>query len=65
MNKVFEDPRRVLARHGLTPKRSFSQNFLISERIVRAIVEACELQPDGRVIELGPGCGTLTQALAL
>jgi 16S rRNA (adenine1518-N6/adenine1519-N6)-dimethyltransferase len=65
MNKVFEDPRRVLARHGLTPKRSFSQNFLISERVVRAIVEACELQPDGRVIELGPGCGTLTQALAL
>jgi 16S rRNA (adenine1518-N6/adenine1519-N6)-dimethyltransferase len=60
----WEDPRRVLARHGLAPKRSFSQNFLISERAVRAIVEACRLTPDSPVIELGPGCGTLTHALA-
>ena len=30
MNEVpdWEDPRRVLARHGLAPKRGFSQNFL-------------------------------------
>jgi 16S rRNA (adenine1518-N6/adenine1519-N6)-dimethyltransferase len=60
----FEDPRRVLARHGLAPKRSFSQNFLISERAVRGIVEACALSPESRVVELGPGCGTLTVALA-
>ncbi|MET0384944.1 MAG: 16S rRNA (adenine(1518)-N(6)/adenine(1519)-N(6))-dimethyltransferase RsmA [Polyangiales bacterium] len=64
MNIPWEDPRRVLARHGLTPKRSFSQNFLTSERVVRAIVEACGLDANSRVIELGPGCGTLTNALA-
>lgn len=64
MNRAWEDPRRVLARHGLTPKRSYSQNFLVSERAVRAIVEACKLGPDSRVVELGPGCGTLTHALA-
>jgi 16S rRNA (adenine1518-N6/adenine1519-N6)-dimethyltransferase len=60
----WEDPRRVLQRHGMAPKRSFSQNFLVSERAVRAIVEACLLGPDSPVIELGPGCGTLTHALA-
>lgn len=60
----FEDPRRVLTRHGMAPKRSFSQNFLISERVVRAIVEACALDEQSRVVELGPGCGTLTLALA-
>jgi 16S rRNA (adenine1518-N6/adenine1519-N6)-dimethyltransferase len=64
MSYAWEDPRRVLARHGLTPKRSFSQNFLISERAVRGIVEACELTPQSRIVELGPGCGTLTVALA-
>lgn len=64
MNDLWEDPRRVLSRHGLAPKRSFSQNFLISERIVRAIVQACELGPAAHVVELGPGCGTLTQSLA-
>lgn len=60
----WEDPRRVLARHGLTPKRSYSQNFLISERVVRAIVAACQLEPTSRVVELGPGCGSLTVPLA-
>lgn len=64
MSKLWEDPRRVLARHGLAPKRSFSQNFLVSERAVRAIVEACAMGPESRVVELGPGCGTLTHALA-
>jgi 16S rRNA (adenine1518-N6/adenine1519-N6)-dimethyltransferase len=60
----WEDPRKVLARYGFVPKRSFSQNFLVSERAVRAITEACALGPDSRVVELGAGCGTLTQALA-
>jgi 16S rRNA (adenine1518-N6/adenine1519-N6)-dimethyltransferase len=61
---AWEDPRRVLARHGLLPKRGFSQNFLVSERAVRGIVDACELNADSRVVELGAGCGTLTVALA-
>ncbi|HEX2676524.1 MAG TPA: 16S rRNA (adenine(1518)-N(6)/adenine(1519)-N(6))-dimethyltransferase RsmA [Polyangiales bacterium] len=60
----FEDPRRVLARHGLRPKKAFSQNFLISPRAIEAIVRACGLAPGQRVLELGPGCGTLTFALA-
>jgi 16S rRNA (adenine1518-N6/adenine1519-N6)-dimethyltransferase len=64
MTRLWEDPRRILARHGLTPKRSFSQNFLTSERAVRAIVAACELDASSRAVELGPGCGTLTQSLA-
>jgi 16S rRNA (adenine1518-N6/adenine1519-N6)-dimethyltransferase len=64
MNTRFEDPRRVLKRHGLWAKRSYSQNFLISERAVREIVRACELAEDTPVVELGPGCGTLTFALA-
>ena len=64
MSQVWEDPRRVLARHGLAPKRSFSQNFLISQRAVAAIVNACQLDEESRVVEFGAGCGTLTQALA-
>jgi 16S rRNA (adenine1518-N6/adenine1519-N6)-dimethyltransferase len=64
VSAAWEDPRRVLARHGLTPKRAYSQNFLVSQRAIAAIVQACELAPDSRVVELGAGCGTLTQALA-
>jgi 16S rRNA (adenine1518-N6/adenine1519-N6)-dimethyltransferase len=60
---VWEDPRKVLSRYGFAPKRSFSQNFLISERAVRGIAAACQLDGVRAVVELGPGCGTLTQAL--
>ena len=60
---AWEDPRRVLGRHGLSPKRSFSQNFLVSRSAVERIVEALKLDPLERVVELGPGLGTLTGAL--
>ncbi len=60
---AWEDPRRVLGRHGLAPKRSFSQNFLVSKSAVERIVGALALAPSERVVELGPGLGTLTGAL--
>ena len=56
----WEDPRRVLARHRLRPKASFSQNFLVEPRVVEDIVAALELSPGEPVVELGPGLGTLT-----
>lgn len=59
----YEDPRRVLARHGLAPKRRFSQNFLCSSHAVEAIAQATEARAGTTVVELGPGCGTLTSAL--
>jgi len=58
-----EDPRRVLARHGLAPKRSFSQNFLISREAVEKIASATVTPGTELVYELGPGAGTLTTAL--
>jgi 16S rRNA (adenine1518-N6/adenine1519-N6)-dimethyltransferase len=59
----FEDPRRVLARHGLAPKKAFSQNFLVARHAIDAIVRAIDPRPGETVIELGPGLGTLTGAL--
>jgi 16S rRNA (adenine1518-N6/adenine1519-N6)-dimethyltransferase len=60
---AWEDPRRVLARHGLRAKRGMSQNFLVSRPAVEKIADALELAPGERVVELGPGLGTLTAAL--
>ena len=59
----WEDPRRVLSRHGLAPKRGFSQNFLVSRSAVERIVTALAPAPGELVIELGPGLGTLTAAI--
>ena len=64
----MSDARAVLRRTGLTPKRSFGQNFLISAHAVEAIAEACIPQAylgRSRVLELGAGTGALTRALAL
>jgi 16S rRNA (adenine1518-N6/adenine1519-N6)-dimethyltransferase len=60
---AWEDPRRVLRRHGLAPKRGFSQSFLVSRHAVERIVEALDPQPDELTVELGPGLGTLTGEL--
>ena len=37
----FEDPRTVLKRHGLSPKHSWGQNFLVSGRAISIIASAC------------------------
>jgi 16S rRNA (adenine1518-N6/adenine1519-N6)-dimethyltransferase len=55
------DPRAVLRRTGLAPKRSFGQNFLVSPHVVAAIADACAGE---NVIELGAGTGALTRELA-
>lgn len=59
----WEDPRRVLGRHGLHPKRAFSQNFLVSRGVVDRIARAVDPGEGELVVELGPGLGTLTGAL--
>lgn len=60
---MFEDPRKVLARHGLAPKRGMSQNFLCAPHAVTRIAEATGAEVGDVIVELGPGCGTLTTAL--
>lgn len=56
--------RQILKRHGLRLKKGLGQHFLVEPRIVREIVEGAELGPEEVVVEVGPGIGTLTQALA-
>lgn len=46
------------------PRKRFSQNFLIDESAIGAIVRAVSPQPDDRMVEVGPGLGALTHPLA-
>jgi 16S rRNA (adenine1518-N6/adenine1519-N6)-dimethyltransferase len=59
----FEDPRSALKRHGLVPKHSWGQNFLVSQKAVSAIADACIAHSSHTVVEIGAGLGTLTSAL--
>jgi 16S rRNA (adenine1518-N6/adenine1519-N6)-dimethyltransferase len=60
----FPDARVLLARYGLAAKKRFGQNFLISERVFRAIVDATVARDDDWIVEIGAGLGTLTSRLA-
>ena len=56
-------PRAVLARHGLEPKKSWGQNFLVDRNAHERIVRAAGAGPSDVVVEIGAGLGTLTAAL--
>jgi 16S rRNA (adenine1518-N6/adenine1519-N6)-dimethyltransferase len=63
---VTLSPRQVrdlLAEHGLSPSRALGQNFVADPNTVRRIARLAGVGPGDRVVEIGPGLGSLTLAL--
>ncbi|HZA00053.1 MAG TPA: 16S rRNA (adenine(1518)-N(6)/adenine(1519)-N(6))-dimethyltransferase RsmA [Acidimicrobiales bacterium] len=56
--------RELLDRHGLAPSRALGQNFVADPNTVRRIARLSGVGPGDRVVEIGPGLGSLTLALA-
>jgi 16S rRNA (adenine1518-N6/adenine1519-N6)-dimethyltransferase len=56
--------RELLESLGHHPRKNLGQNFLIDGNIVRKSLEMAKIGPGDVVIEIGPGLGTLTSALA-
>lgn len=54
----------LLTRHGLSPRREFGQNFVADPNTVRKIARLAAVGPGDHVVEIGPGFGSLTLALA-
>ncbi len=55
--------RRELEAAGIRPTKSLGQNFLVDPNLARAIVADAGVGPGDRVLEVGPGCGFLTEPL--
>lgn len=55
--------RALLEAYGHATKHSLGQNFLVNNAVIEKIMALAELSPDERVLEVGPGIGTLTLAL--
>jgi 16S rRNA (adenine1518-N6/adenine1519-N6)-dimethyltransferase len=53
----------VLKRHGLHTRKSLGQHFLVDDNIVGRIIDAAKISPGEVLLEIGPGIGTLTDAL--
>jgi len=56
--------RSLLADHGLRPRRALGQHFLADPNTARRIVRLAGVESGDRVLEIGPGLGSLTLALA-
>lgn len=48
---------------NLRPRKGLGQNFLVDHALSQAIVDAARVGPDDRVLEIGPGLGSLTLPL--
>jgi len=59
-----ESIRSLLARHAIRPSRRLGQSFLTQPGIAERIARAAEIPRGASVIEIGPGLGILTRALA-
>lgn len=56
--------RHIMKAFNLRASKRLGQNFLVDANIVKGIVEAVGAKPGDRILEIGPGIGTLTQGLA-
>lgn len=54
----------ILNRFNLHTSKRLGQNFLIDPILVKEIVEEANITKEDNVLEIGPGIGTLTQALS-
>ncbi|MDM7887646.1 16S rRNA (adenine(1518)-N(6)/adenine(1519)-N(6))-dimethyltransferase RsmA [Curtobacterium sp. RHCJP20] len=55
--------RDLAAKLDVTPTKKLGQNFVHDANTVRRIVSAGRVTPDSRVLEIGPGLGSLTLGL--
>lgn len=56
--------RALADKLDVRPTKKLGQNFVIDPNTVRRIVAAADIQPGDTVLEIGPGLGSLTLALA-
>jgi 16S rRNA (adenine1518-N6/adenine1519-N6)-dimethyltransferase len=60
----IESLKKFLRNNGLRPNFTYGQNFLVDDFVLQDIVDAGEINSKDIVLEIGPGIGNLTRALA-
>ena len=53
-----------LKNHHITLQKKYGQNFIGDPALLERIATVCDWQPGDRALEIGPGAGTLTRAIA-
>lgn len=66
MTKKLIEPKNtieLIQKNSFAFKKRFGQNFLVDERVLSRIIEGAGISKEDQVLEIGPGIGTMTQAL--
>ncbi len=58
-----QELRNFLKKHHVWTKKDLGQHFLVNKEVLEKIVILGEIQPEERVVEIGPGHGVLTREL--
>lgn len=61
----FHYIKTVMQANGVSFSKSLGQNFLTDSNVVNNIADGAEIGPEDGVLEIGPGIGSLTEALLL
>jgi 16S rRNA (adenine1518-N6/adenine1519-N6)-dimethyltransferase len=56
--------KQELKEYGLFPKKSLGQHFLVDRNILNKVIRTAEVEKGDVVLEVGPGLGEMTLALA-
>lgn len=54
----------ILKQKNFVTKKKFGQNFITDTNLLNAIVADADISENDTVVEIGPGAGTLTRAIA-
>ncbi|HNZ86851.1 MAG TPA: 16S rRNA (adenine(1518)-N(6)/adenine(1519)-N(6))-dimethyltransferase RsmA [bacterium] len=60
---LLEQTKFILKNYNLSINKLRGQNFLISDEILKKIINVSNLKKGENVLEIGPGLGTLTNAI--
>ena len=55
----------IVEKSGLKPDKDYGQNYLLEPTICARIIDLLEIKENEKVLEIGPGIGSLTHFLAL
>jgi 16S rRNA (adenine1518-N6/adenine1519-N6)-dimethyltransferase len=56
--------RQLLESAGVRPNKRFGQHFLIDLNLMRLMIDSADIKKNDVVLEVGPGTGSLTEAIA-
>lgn len=66
LSKLFNPDhlKHLCSKYGLKPSKKYGQNFLLDVEPIEKMIEAAGIKKTDTIIEIGPGFGVLTFALA-